>query len=72
MEKQRIITNTNGKSYKVLDEKGDFMLLELHTGEDYTPFVVAYLYREDLRSWNAGNYFDNYESARKRFDEKVI
>ena len=64
----RIIKNSNGFSYEVLDSFSDYLLL-LNTEKNYTPYVVAYNYSEAHESWASGRYYRELESAKLRMEE---
>ena len=62
-----IIKNDNGNEYKVLDNKGKYLLLEnLNKNSLSNKFVIAYNYNN--KSWQHGNYFDTLEDARNYFN----
>lgn len=56
--------NTNGRTYKIIEIKGDYTLLE-HKHE----FVVAYALDMELGSWSKGRYYYSIEEAKNSFNE---
>jgi len=66
-----MIKNRNGKSYEILEQKGNIMLLVCldlpNDYKGYDKFVVCKNFSND--SWESGDYFKNLSDSKKYFDE---
>jgi hypothetical protein len=49
-----VIENSNGKSYRVLKMKQDYMLLLDNKNDE---LVIAYKYNEKSKCWASANYY---------------
>ena len=62
---QNTIKNTNGNTYRVLQQKQKYMLLECidHTGRGFDRYIVCWNYNSKLQTWQHGNYFNTLDEA---------
>ena len=66
------ILNTNGRKYKVLDYRGQWMLIkEVYSKRNYTEYVVIWGLNADQDSWAQGAYFQDLEQAREYLEFKA-
>lgn len=56
--------NTNGRTYEIIESKGDYTILERKH-----EFVVAYDLNFELGSWSKGRYYSSLEEAKNSFNE---
>lgn len=63
----KTIKNTNGYTYNVLDEHGQYMLVQCIETKEY---VIAYNF--DRGSWDSGQYTYNKDIAYEYYKSKVI
>lgn len=60
--------NTNGKTYKIIEHKKAYTLLE-EIGGTYQPFVVAWDLSLEHGGWGNGRYCSTLEIAKETFDD---
>lgn len=63
----RIIENSNGRSYAVSAEKGDYMLLIDTNEQQHDRYVVAFRFKDG--SWVKGRYYADFKEAERTFNE---
>lgn len=67
----KIIKNSNGNKYQVIEEYRKYLLLENQTTND-NKYVVAFNYDGNIQTWQQGSYFDDLEEAKKYFNKITI
>lgn len=58
-----LFKNTNGKTYEILQELGDYTLLHDKNNE-YHPYVIAWDLDKERGDWSKGRYRNDLESAK--------